>query len=194
MTLTLYIVAAILGLAFGIGWFFHKNLRGKPAPVSLRPGDALPRFPAEAEDGQSVDSDSLRGKPAVLLFIRGNWCPFCNRQVEDLSKHYREINELGARLIFVTPKPLGTTRRVADVFNVEFEFWLDPELRAARQLGLLHEAGVPGKHRGDYGRDTVWPTAIVVDGDGKVRHVSQSKHITDRPDPAGLVAELKKAA
>lgn len=173
-------------------WFIHINLRGKPAPASLTEGQALPGFNAEDEDGNEVSSEDLSGKPAVLLFVRGNWCPFCTRQVENLAEHYKEITDLGARLILVTPKPLGTTRRVADVFGVSFEFWLDPELAVARQLGLVHTAGVPGKHREQFGTDTIWPTSVVVDADGVMRYVSQSRRIVDRPDPQVLLQEIRK--
>ena len=31
------------------------------------------------------------GALAVILFVRGNWCPFCNAQVKELTQYYREI-------------------------------------------------------------------------------------------------------
>ncbi len=182
----------IVALVAAIWWFFHVNLRGRPASPAFEEGEPLPEFAAETEDGSAVHSSALRGRPAVILFVRGNWCPFCTRQVADLARHYQQINKLGARLVFVTPKPLETTRRVAEMFGVEFEFWLDADLAASRQLGLVHKAGVPGKHRATHGRDTVWPTSLVCDADGIIHHASQSRRIVDRPDPTVLLAELKK--
>ena len=93
----------------------------------------------------------------------------------------------------VTPKPQETTRRVAEFFEVEFEFWLDDDLSVAQQLGLLHESGVPGDHQREYGADTVWPTALVVDPDGIIRYTNLSKFIVDRPNPEILLRELRKA-
>lgn len=189
LIVALLVIATLAGCAW---WFVHLNTRGRPAPLGLQVGDTLTEFAAEDEAGNVVSSNSLRGKPAVLLFVRGSWCPFCSRQVADLTKHYKAINELGARLIFVTPKPLDTTRRVADMFGVQFDFWLDPDHAVARKLGLVHRAGVPGKHRENYGRDTVWPTALVCDADGIIRYASQSKRIMDRPDPTVLVSTLQQ--
>lgn len=188
----IYIAIFLLAAAAAVCWFVQANLRGKPAPVSLRIGQALPDFSAENEDGETVRTTDLHGKPAVLLFLRGNWCPFCNRQVEDLTQHYKEITDLGARLIFVTPKPLATTRRVADIFGVQFEFWLDPELTAAKQLGLVHTAGVPGKHRDQFGTDTVWPTSIVTNAEGVITYVAQSRRIVDRPNSQELMQQIRK--
>jgi len=186
------IVLVLLALALALWAFFRRNLRGKPAPLALGPGDPLPEFTAEDESGRPVNSGDLRGRPSVILFVRGNWCPFCSRQVADLTKHYKAITDLGARLVFVTPKPLETTRRVAEIFGVEFEFWLDRDLAVTKRLGMLHEAGVPGKHRDRYGSDTVWPTAIVCDADNVIVYTEQSKRIVDRPDPEILLGELRK--
>ena len=62
-----------------------------------------------------------------------------------------------------------------------------------RQLGLLQEGGVPKDYNKEYGRDTTWPTALVVDASGIIRFTDLSKHISDRPDPKVLLRELRKA-
>ncbi len=192
MSTTIYAVIAALAIiaAAAIGWIRFRGLRA--TPPQLRPGSPLPDFRAVDEQGDPVRSVGLHGAPAVLLFVRGNWCPFCSRQVSNLTQHYRDIVDLGARLILVTPKPLETTRRVADFFKVEFDFWLDDELAVTRQLGLLLEGGVPGNYQKEYGSDTIWPTALVVDAAGIIRYTQLSRHISDRPDPAVLLREIRK--
>lgn len=161
-------------------------------PASLKVGQQLPNFVALDEDGNSVSSSELAGSPAVILFIRGNWCPFCNKQVEGLTQHYKEIVELGAKLIFITPKPLDTTRRVADFFKVDFDFWLDDSLQITKDLGLLHPHGVPDNYRKEFGEDTVWPTSVLVDAGGTIRYSHLSNFIIDRPNPQTLLKKLKK--
>ena len=125
------------------------------------------------------------------MFVRGTWCPFCSSQVEDLTRHYKDIVDLGARLILVTPKPLETTRRVAEFFEVEFDFWLDDTLEVARKLDLVLASGVPGDYNKEYGSDTVWPTAIVIDTAGIITYVNLSKTMADRPDPQELLQAIK---
>ena len=123
----------------------------------------------------------------MLLFVRGSWCPFCSAQVETLTRYYKNIVDLGARLILVTPKPLETTKRVASFFEVEFDFWLDESLEIASQLGLILEAGVPDEQRKEYGEDTLWPTSLVVDANGVIRFSELSKFVVDRPNPEKLL-------
>lgn len=192
--MSITIIATIAALAVVVAgalvWIKRRGLRA--TPQQLKPGSPLPDFRAIDEQGDPVRSVELHGSPTVILFVRGNWCPFCSRQVSNLTQYYRDIVDLGAKLILVTPKPLETTRRVADFFKVEFDFWLDDQLAVTRQLGLLQTGGVPGNYDKEYGRDTVWPTAMVVDAASTIRFTELSKHISDRPDPKTLLQEIKK--
>ena len=186
-----WIVAAVAILAGGIWWKLRDTSRGRPAPEALRTGQPLPDFSAVDEKGDPVSSSQLIGSPAVLLFVRGSWCPFCSRQVENLTRNYKEIAQSGARLILLTPQPLETTRRVADFFEVEFEFWLDESMHVAKQLGLLLPAGVPDDYRKEYGEDTIWPASLVTDAEGIIRYSGISKFIVDRPNPEKLLNVVK---
>jgi peroxiredoxin len=190
-TTALFIIIAVIVLAALAYRGFRKV--GRPVPAALRRGQALPDFLAVDESGAPVRSTQLHGTAAVILFVRGNWCPFCSSQVENLTVYYKDIIDLGARLILITPKPLETTKRVAEFFEVEFDFWLDDELAVTKQLGLLKESGVPKDHRKEYGDDTIWPTALVVDPNGIIRYTELSKFIADRPNPKTLLRELRKA-
>lgn len=179
-------------LIAGAGYLYYRMRGARPVPEKLRRGKPLPEFSALDEAGNPLNTRDLRGTPVVMIFVRGNWCPFCNRQVKNLAGYYKDIVDRGARLILVTPRPLETTKRVAEFFDVDFEFWLDESLAATRELGLLLESAVPKDYYPEYGSDTVWPTSLVVDADGTIRYVELSKHIIDRPNPKTLLRELGK--
>jgi len=193
MNSTLIWTIAVAALVVVIAFIIRKKLPvGPDIPDALRKGEPLPEFSAIHEDGSAVKSTDLRGSPAVILFVRGNWCPFCSKQVEEVTSHYKNLSDLGAKLILITPKPLDTTRRVAEMFGVEFDFWLDESLHIAKSLGLLMTEGVPESQHKLYGHNTSWPTALVVDEGGVIRYSKLSKLLFDRPDSAVLVKELKK--
>ena len=185
-------IGAAVVLLVAIVWIIVRRKRGPGIPDALRPGYSLPDFAVADESGNPIRSVQVIGSPTVMLFVRGNWCPFCTSQVKDLTKHYKDIVDLGAKLVFVTPKPLETTRRVAEFFEVEFDFWLDDKLAAANKLGLVMPAGVPGDHQKEYGEDTVWPTALVIDAAGIIRFAKLSRFVIDRPDPLELLTELRR--
>ncbi len=175
----------------GVLYALRDKARGRPVPDELKPGQPLPDFQAVDEDGNRVSSAELAGAPAILLFVRGSWCPFCSKQVANLTKVYKEITDSGAKLILVTPKPLGMTRRVAEMFGVDFQFWLDDSLEIAKQLGLVVKAGVPDDYRKEYGEDTLWPTSLVIDANGVIKFTELSRFIADRPNPEKLLKVVK---
>ena len=184
-------IVLVAGVLFALRDKLRGMLGGRPVPDNLKPGQPLPDFQAVDEDGNRVSSSELAGTPVILLFVRGSWCPFCSKQVANLTKFYKEITDSGAMLILVTPKPLATTRRVAEIFEVEFQFWLDESLEIAKQLGLLLEAAVPDDYRKEYGEDTLWPTSLVVDANGIIRFTELSRFIADRPNPEKLLNVLR---
>ncbi|MEO0997982.1 MAG: peroxiredoxin-like family protein [Pseudomonadota bacterium] len=188
MSLTIVIAILLLAAATAAALWWYRS---PAAPASLNPGKYLPRFELQSEDGDTVSSDSLLGRPAVLLFLRGSWCPFCTEQVRELAAHYRRINELGARLIFVTPKPLDTTRRVADMFEVDFTFWLDVDGGVATELGILEPDAVPPDFRERFGPHAILPTVIVIDKDGVIRFADRARDVRSRPDPSVIVGKLE---
>lgn len=191
MSLTWILTAAAIFLMIAV-FLMRDRIRGKAVPDVIRPGQPLPQFFAVTEDGQAVSSSDLRGRTSVLMFVRGSWCPFCSRLVQNLTKYYKEINDTGAHLILVTPKPLETTRRVADFFKVDFEFWLDEDLAIGKQLGLVLRSGVPANYGKEYGSDTLWPTTLIVDAEGVIRRTEMSRFIADRPDPEKILKVVRK--
>lgn len=186
------IVIALLIAAGLAAWLVRR--RGEKASDRLVRGRRIPDFTVQTEDGEPAGPADLRGLPAVIIFLRGNWCPFCSSQVEGLTRHYRRINELGARLILVVPEPQQTTRRVGKFFDVDFTFWVDPGLRAAHELGLVDAGGVPEEYRDDFGADTLRPVSVVIDSEGIIRYAYRSKDVRERPDPAEFVKVLERLA
>jgi len=186
------LVAAIVAVMATLIWFGRDRIRGRRKPLPLRVGKPMPEFSARTEDGAPVTPATLRGSAVVFLFVRGSWCPFCSRQVKSLTRYYRAITDAGARLVLVTSRPLDTTRRVAELFGVDFEFWLDDDLQAARQLGLLYEDGVARAHRESFGTDTTWPATVIVDADGVIQFSELSRFVVDRPNPQKLLTQIQR--
>ena len=83
-----YVIGGIIVIVAGL-FVFRDKVRGRPIPDALRPGQALPEFTATNEKGDSLSSKLLRDKPSVLLFVRGSWCPFCSKQVSNLTRYYK---------------------------------------------------------------------------------------------------------
>lgn len=181
---TLPLAAAVSGV---IGFFlfdFWYSSFGRRVNDRLDEGRILPDFRAADAAGNVVRPSTLRGRPVLFMFYRGNWCPFCMAQVKEITQRYRELASRGVDLVLISPQPTDLTQRVAEMYEVPCRFWVDKDLSAAGELGLVHDEGVPpGGLRRKYGPDTVLPTVVIVDPDGRILFADQTENYRVRPDP-----------
>jgi peroxiredoxin len=73
----------------------------------VRPGDAAPdfRLPAVLAPGDVSLAEQLRGGAVVLGLFRGLHCPFCRRQIAQLSALHEPLARLGASVLVVVNTP-----------------------------------------------------------------------------------------
>ena len=185
----------LLSLGVLAGWlayvFWYSRFPGRESEV-LRVGRKVPAFELEDAVGEAVASDSLLGRPAVLIFYRGNWCPLCSTQVRELAERYQEIEALGARVALISPQPPGHTRKLAARFDVPFLFWVDAGTRVAQQLGIAARGGTPvGMEVFGYASDTVMPTAVVIDAEGTILFADLTDNYRVRPEPETFLRVLR---
>jgi len=185
-----YALLGFGGVVLYVRWYSRL---GRTPSATLRVGAPLPEFELEDENGRPISSAAFRGRPVVFLFHRGNWCPLCMAQIRELVEEYKELEARGAQVALVSPQSLEHTRALAARFDVPFRFLVDPGGRAARQLRILHEAGVPLGIRG-YDADTVFPTAIVTDAEGRILLADQTDNYRVRPEPWTFLAALDRGA
>ncbi|MFN0083309.1 MAG: redoxin domain-containing protein, partial [Ferruginibacter sp.] len=56
-------------------------------PQGLKVGDIAPDFSAKDQNGKMVRLKDLRKKgDVVIIFYRGQWCPFCNQQLKKVNR------------------------------------------------------------------------------------------------------------
>lgn len=84
-------------------------------PKGLVVTDIAPAFSAKDQNGKMISlSEELKKGPVVLVFYRGQWCPYCNLQLKKLEDSLSLITAKGASLITVTPeKPENITKTIA---------------------------------------------------------------------------------
>lgn len=184
-----YAAAGLVGEWLYVFWFSHL---GRTPSAKLEVGRELPELALEDEHGRPVSTRELRGRPAILLFYRGNWCPLCVAQVREIAEQYREIESRGATVALVSPQSHEQTRELASRFDVPLRFLVDRGARAARALGIVHEKGVPLGLRG-YDPDTVMPTVVVTDAGGRILFADQTDNYRVRPEPSTFLAVLDRS-
>jgi peroxiredoxin len=191
MTGFMYALAGFAGfLAYD---FWYSNYGRTPSDL-FTVGQPLPDFTLREANGEPVPSASFIGQPALILFYRGNWCPLCMAQIDELSALHKDFEDLGVQVVLVSPQPPKFTAKLAARHNLDFRFLADPGGAAALDLKLLVKNGLPlGLGLLGYAPDTVYPTVIMTDAGGRVIFADQTDNYRVRPEPDTYLRIFREA-
>jgi peroxiredoxin len=111
-----------------------------PSPQEVQPvlvGSAAPDAPLRTLDDQATTLHAqLAGKPTVLVFYRGGWCPYCNLQLSELRHLTPELARNGFQLIALSPdRPLELAKTL-DKQALEYTLLSDSSATAMQQFGI----------------------------------------------------------
>lgn len=188
-------LAATIAFSSWIGflayaYWFSSFQRG---PSALIVGSMLPAFTVTDVDGRLISAPDFVGRPTVLVFYRGNWCPLCMAQIKELAKSYIELAELGVRVALISPQTDKNTKKLARTYGVAFDYYTDAKNSAAQRLGIENVGGTPlGMQLFGYDSDTVLPTVIVVDAGGTIVWAHETDNYRVRPEPEVFLAVLRQ--
>ncbi len=72
---------------------------------ALEIGSKAPNFNGIDQYGNQIALiDELKESIVIVQFYRGEWCPHCNRHMAQLQDSVRYLNQLGAKIIAITPE------------------------------------------------------------------------------------------
>lgn len=107
-----------------------------PIEVDTQMPDAAVKLP----DGTPVMLSSITGgKPSVLVFYRGGWCPYCNKQLAGLLKIEKELQEIGYQIIALSPDKPATIAKASEEAILTYQLLSDPSLNAAKAFGIAYK-------------------------------------------------------
>lgn len=105
-------------------------VEGQEAPEGLFINSKAPDFKATDQAGNEVRlKDLLKKGKVVLVFYRGNWCPYCNRQLKRLEDSLQLIKDKGATLIAVTPEKPDGVEKTIEKTKAEYPILFDEGLK-----------------------------------------------------------------
>lgn len=103
----------------------------------LQVGTAAPPFDVRTATGEPMhfDPKSLR-KPAVLIFYRGGWCPYCNAHLGELRKAEQELISIGYDVLFLSADRPEMLRPSLKEKDLNYTLLSDAQMNAARAFGI----------------------------------------------------------
>ena len=173
----------------------------------LKVGAKAPDAEVVGLDGKTAKlSAIIAGKPTILIFFRGGWCPFCSRQLAALGEHELELRSLGYQIVGVSAEGADKLSATADANHVRYRLLSDRGASAAQAYGVAYRLSADtGKaYRGNGIELTpapdgngFWlpvPTAFIADREGVIRFVYSNPDPSIRISSEELIAAAKAAA
>lgn len=68
---------------------------------------------------------TLENGPVVLVFIRGQWCPVCNRHMNTIQDSLKYIQEKGAQVVVISPEKPEYIEKTIEKSKAEFTVLYD---------------------------------------------------------------------
>ncbi|MEL7189809.1 MAG: redoxin domain-containing protein [Pseudomonadota bacterium] len=180
---------ALIGYLAMQWYVFVYSRYGRKPSAAIVLGQKLPDISFTTLDGQSVSVSDLGGRKALLVFYRANWCALCMGQLSEVRERADAL--AGVQVKFISNQGGDRSRELADKLDLpdHMEVLLDPELGAAKALGIADLGGTPLGMIG-YPADTVMASVIALDENGQVIFGHQTDNYRVRPHPDAFMPVL----
>ena len=182
---------AFIAMVMLVAWLRYVNWYSRlerPLNPRLVVGRKFPSHTFRDAQGNKISTSTLDGQKVMYMFYRGNWCPFCMAQIREVVASYQELADRGVRILLISPQSQEHTAELAQKFEVPMQFLVDKDNQVARSLGIAHENGVPKiVEPMGYESETVLPTVIITNEDGRIIYVNMTDNYRIRPEPAEYI-------
>ncbi len=92
--------------------FIVTNAQPTIYPEGLKVGDTAPAITGKDHTGKAFDlKQQLKKGDLVVIFYRGQWCPFCNKQLGQLNDSLAMITAKGAAVIAISPEIMENVKK-----------------------------------------------------------------------------------
>lgn len=152
-------------------------------PTGLMVGDVAPDFTAKNQNGKDVNlKELLKSGSVVLLFYRGEWCPYCNRQLKALEDSLALIKEKGANIIAISPEKSENVNKTIEKNKVTYNIVTDEnsQIMNAYKVAFELDEKTTEKYKGwginlterngSSGNNLPVPAVYIINKEGKITY------------------------
>ena len=115
-------------------------LQAQQNPEGLFINSKAPDFKGTDQKNEEVRlKDLLKKGNVVLIFYRGQWCPYCNRQLSRLEDSLQFILDKGAQLVAVTPEKPESISKTIEKTKAHYPIIFDKDLKIMKAYNVAFE-------------------------------------------------------
>lgn len=182
-----------------------RLVQSGPAGQGLKVGAVAPDFTLPDATGQAVTLSTLLAHgPVVLVFYRGEWCPYCNLALRAYQRIQPHLAVLGATMVAVSPQTPDNSLTTVEKKELTFPVLSDQGNSVARQYGavfayseairsLLSSFGTSlATFNGDDSWELPFPGVFIIAPDRTVIFAQIEADWTMRTEPETILASLRQ--
>jgi peroxiredoxin len=173
---------------------------------AIHKGDMMPDFTLPTiEKGKAFKlSEALEDGPVVLVYYRGDWCPYCNLQLAAYQRHLKDFSAANAQIVAVSPQTAANSNRAPGENPFDFTILVDTDNRLARELGIVFELpdylqaiykefGIDLHVENDSDKmELPLAATYIIQKDRKVAYSYLEEDYTKRAEPSEVLAKIKE--
>jgi peroxiredoxin len=123
-----------------VGFIFSFFVDAQEKPEGLFINSKAPDFKATDQYGNEIRlKDVLKDSFVVLIFYRGQWCPYCNKQLKKLEDSLQLIKDKKAKLIAVTPEKNEYILKTIEKTKASYSLLYDKEMKIMKAYAVAFE-------------------------------------------------------
>lgn len=151
-------------------------------PEGIPLGSTAPYFKGVDQHGDTISLTGLLEKERlVLVFYRGNWCPYCNNYLPHLQDSLELIKEQNATVVAISPESIENISKTSENIQSGFfiisdvdghiteaykgEFRVTAAYERKIQIGLMTNIS---KHNGQNEAYLPVPATYIINQEGKI--------------------------
>ena len=174
-------------------------------PEGLFINSKAPDFKAKDQSGLEINLKDFRKKgPVVIIFYRGNWCPYCTKELAKLQDSLSLITQKGAQVIAITPEASEGIAKTVEKTKIVFPVIHDEEMKISKGYKVAFEVDDRTTERyKSFGNDFLvinnqkkkaWlpvPAVYIINKEGSVTYRFFNEDYKKQPNIKEILAELK---
>lgn len=135
-------VFVIALIAIGLLGKAQTNLPASPTEIApLLIGESIPDITLKSLENADVNLLKLIGKKkTILVFYRGGWCPYCNKQLSALGEAEKELLDLGYQIIAVSPDAPKSLKVTGEKSKLKYQLLSDSKGELSKAMGIAFKA------------------------------------------------------
>jgi len=106
----------------------------------LSVGDQAPDFETKNFKGETFKlSDYYSKGPVLIIFYRGGWCMYCNRQLQSYQQSLDEFEKRGIRIVALSVDKVDNAAKTVEEKELGFEVVSNTNADILEQYGLTYK-------------------------------------------------------